>query len=705
MHLNAEPENEQTASKIAHGMTALRESERELERMVRLYDALSQVNQAIVRTTDRDTLFNTICRVLVERGGLSMAWIGWKDSRSQRLLPAAVFGDDSGFLQYSEIRVDERPEGYGPAGVSFRSGQPVVCHDLKANPGAAVWHDAAAVAGFHASTAVPLRLDGEVAGVLSVYAASPGFFQDREVALLVEAAMNVSFGLDTLAREAARSQAEQALREETLFSQTMLDSMPGVVYLYDHSGRFLRWNRNFEAVTGHGAEEIARMHPRDFFLAGDQTRVQQRIAEVFDRGEATVEAEFLTGDGSTRPYFFTGRRVAFRGQTCLVGVGIDISARKHAEAELSRSRSHLVEAQRIAGIGSWSLDLRTGALGWSDQTYRIFGVDRSGFESSYEAFIAFVHPDDRAALQAAQQAALAGDALLDIEHRIVLGNGAEKVVHELAALKCDAAGQAVTLEGTVNDITARVRLQAERERRHRAEAADHLKSAFLATMSHELRTPLNAIIGFSGILLRGLAGPLNAEQVKQLGMVQTSARHLHALVNDVLDLSKIEAGQLVVARVPYDPRRSLDAVLDQMAPQVRSKGLALQVNVAAGLGQALGDARRFEQVLLNLLSNAIKFTDRGEVSLQAHVTPDGSSFQVCIADTGIGIRRDDQVELFEPFHIVDSGLARSHEGTGLGLAISRRLLDLMGGTIDVESEIGRGSRFTVTLPLHTSGRP
>ncbi|MCW5623358.1 MAG: PAS domain S-box protein [Burkholderiales bacterium] len=693
------------ASKIARDMTALRQHEREIERMARLYDALSQVNQAIVWTTDRHTLFGKVCHVLVERGGLRMAWIGWRDSSGQCLLPMAQFGDEQGYLQRIGVRVDEQPEGQGPSGVSFRSGRPDVCNDMHTDPRMAPWRAAAGAAGFHAAASFPLRLGGEVCGVLSVLADRPGFFQDKEMALLVEAAADVSFALDNFAREAARGEADQALREEMLFSQTMLDSMPGVVYFYDLRGRFLRWNRNFEVVTGRSAAEIVTMHPRDFFRSADQPLLEQRIAEVFETGEATVEADFLVADGGTRPYFFTGRRVQFRNQLCLVGVGIDISERKRAEAALSESRAHLVDAQRIAGIGSWTLDLRSGALTWSDQVYEIFGVDRSNVSSSFEAFISFVHPDDRARLRAAQEAALAGEAPLDIEHRIVLADGSEKVVHELAALKYDASGHAVSLEGTVHDITVRVRLQAEREQRHRAETADRLKSAFLATMSHELRTPLNSIIGFTGILLRGLAGPLNPEQNKQLGMVQASARHLLALVNDVLDISKIEAGQLVVARAPFDPRQSLQKVAELVATQAHAKGLTLRVCVSSEIGQAIGDARRFEQVLLNLLSNAIKFTDTGEVSLTAEMKPDGTGFRVVVADTGIGIRRQDQDELFQPFRQVDSGLSRSHEGTGLGLAICRRLVELMGGDISVESEFGRGSRFTVILPLDATGGP
>jgi signal transduction histidine kinase len=245
--------------------------------------------------------------------------------------------------------------------------------------------------------------------------------------------------------------------------------------------------------------------------------------------------------------------------------------------------------------------------------------------------------------------------------------------------------------------------EIEREQRLRAEEADRVKSAFLATMSHELRTPLNSIIGFTGVMLQGLAGPLNDEQRKQLDMVRSSARHLLALVNDVLDISKIEAGQLGVAHLPFDARRSIDKVLTLISPQATAKHLALRVQASEGLGQLVGDERRFEQVLLNLLSNAVKFTDHGEVTLVAERHAD-NMLQVQVCDTGIGIGPDDLQSLFQPFKQVESGLARRHDGTGLGLAICRRLTELMGGQIAASSEWGKGSTFTLTLPIQARAR-
>jgi signal transduction histidine kinase len=244
--------------------------------------------------------------------------------------------------------------------------------------------------------------------------------------------------------------------------------------------------------------------------------------------------------------------------------------------------------------------------------------------------------------------------------------------------------------------------------RERAESADRLKSAFLATMSHELRTPLNSIIGFTGVILQELPGPLNAEQKKQLGMVQSSARHLLALINDVLDISKIEADQLKFYLEPFDLRTSINNVTDSVRPLAGAKGLTLDVKVMPAVGEVISDKRRVEQILLNLLSNAVKFTEKGNITLHADITENytggAGSPAVCltVTDTGTGIKAEDMDKLFKPFSQIDTGLSRTYEGTGLGLAICKKIVEKLGGSINMTSEWGKGSEFTLTLPVNGS---
>ncbi|MBI2418420.1 MAG: hypothetical protein HYV28_11085 [Ignavibacteriales bacterium] len=215
-------------------------------------------------------------------------------------------------------------------------------------------------------------------------------------------------------------------------------------------------------------------------------------------------------------------------------------------------------------------------------------------------------------------------------------------------------------------------------------------------MSHELRTPLNSIIGFTGILLRGLAGPLNPEQLKQLGMAKNSAQHLLALINDVLDITKIEAGEFEIFKNKYDFRKSVEFIAESLNPLAQKKGLAMLFNVDPAITDVYSDKRRIEQILINLINNGIKFTDKGYVKLDCTLI--GNDIEMKVTDSGIGIAPADIEHIFKPFRQIDTGISRLHEGTGLGLSICKALAKKLGGEIMVESNKNIGSKFIVTLP-------
>ena len=245
------------------------------------------------------------------------------------------------------------------------------------------------------------------------------------------------------------------------------------------------------------------------------------------------------------------------------------------------------------------------------------------------------------------------------------------------------------------------RLFREIEQKSRElEAASRHKSEFLANMSHELRTPLNAVLGYAELIQDGIYGEVPAKMQDVLERIQQNGRHLLGLINDVLDLSKIEAGQLTLSPVDYSMRELVLDVVSATEALAAEKKLALEVDVPADLPRGRGDERRLTQVLMNLVSNAIKFTEAGSISIRAKV--EDGSFLVAVSDTGVGIAPEDRERIFEEFQQVDSSSTRKKGGTGLGLAIVRRIVELHGGRIWVESTPGQGSTFAFTLPLRVA---
>jgi len=235
-----------------------------------------------------------------------------------------------------------------------------------------------------------------------------------------------------------------------------------------------------------------------------------------------------------------------------------------------------------------------------------------------------------------------------------------------------------------------------REANERLMELDRMKSQFLATMSHELRTPLNSILGFTSLMREGMAGPLTDEQRRQLGFVHGSGEHLLALINDLLDLSRIESGRMDVAVEPFDFAAVAAEVGVSQKPMIAQKGLRLEFGMPGSLPM-VGDRRKCFQVLLNLANNAVKFTEQGHVRIEA-AARDGW-LHASVSDTGIGIRPEQLKLLFEAFRQLDGSPRRLYEGTGLGLHLCRKLLDLMSGDIRVHSEFGNGSRFNFSVPL------
>ncbi len=540
-----------------------------------------------------------------------------------------------------------------------------------------------------------------------------------------------------------RKRAEEEVRNTAAQWQATFDAVQDIILLLDKDFRILRANRATAEFLGLPLDKIVGGHCFNLIHETSMPPAECPLARM-RQTRRHEEEEVLVKEGgpwlsvSVAPLFDPSGEL-----TQVVHVARDITERKRAEDELRRTWGYLAETQRLTHTGTAVADSTTAPLYWSEELFRIFGFDPKQGLPTRDQPLQRIHPEDLDKFWQAFQRSIKDKVDVNVEYRIVLPDGTVKHMYGLGHPVLNAGGELVEVVCTTGDITEHKRAEDEL-RKHRehledlveqrteqlaeakaqADAANRAKSDFLANMSHELRTPLNAIIGFSELLADQTFGDLNARQDKYVGHVLTAGRHLLSVINDILDLSKVEAGKMELALGPVRIR----ALLGDGLILVREKAMKHRLQLSADAPDDLvvtADERKLKQVLFNLLSNAVKFTPEGGqirvradvvsdllsvVSEQSGVSNDPSAaasirdpqpaIHISVTDTGIGIKSEDQRRLFHEFEQLDGGRDQKHQGTGLGLALCRKFVELHGGRIWVESEgEGKGSTFRFVIPL------
>lgn len=505
---------------------------------------------------------------------------------------------------------------------------------------------------------------------------------------------------DVTAHKLVEDRLQRTLAERDSITATV----PDIMYMFDAAGRLQWWNRALEKVTGWDAERIRCTPAIEFFLPEDRPRVQQAIGRAFLDGSEKLEARILADTGA-RTFHLNGVKLEYQDQMYLVGSGRDLTERLEAQQELERERGLFVAGPtvvfRFRNAPGWPVEYV------SPNVQGVLGHAVADLKTGRPALTDLIHPDDREQVVRSMRDAVR-DNIPHFEQRYRLrhGDGEWRWIYDLTAPERDADGEVTHFHGYLLDITREKRaLDALEEAKDKAEAASQSKSAFVANISHELRTPLNSLLILARLLAENRPGNLIPDQLKSAQIIQESGRRLLDLINELLDLSRIEAGRIDVAPVPVDIGELIRGLERRLAPQARDKGLTLQISLDPKLPRRfLTDPRKLEQILTNLIGNAVKFTQQGGVRLEVldcrggdRPTDQDWDLSFVVQDTGPGIQPEHLAVIFDAFRQVDGSQRRRHGGTGLGLTISLAYARALGGDIDAESRPGSGSRFTLFL--------
>ncbi|EME72002.1 Signal transduction histidine kinase [Paramagnetospirillum caucaseum] len=516
-----------------------------------------------------------------------------------------------------------------------------------------------------------------------------------------------------------RKEAEDAIRDQAMFQQAMVDTIPYPLFYKGADARFLGFNRAYEQTFGVRRGDLIgkRVLDLDYLPEADRIAYQAEDETVIAQA-SSVEKEmpipFADGKLHDTLYYVAGFRKADGSPGGLVGTFVDITERKQAAENLKRVNVLSDIALELTGSGYWQVDYSDPDYYYqSERAAKILGESlkpdgRYHLADEWFNRLVEANPETAKATEERYLGAIEGrydhyDSIYayrrPVDGKVVWVHAAGKLVH-------DEDGKIRYMYGAYQDITRQKEADTLlHQALEKAEAASQAKADFLANMSHEIRTPMNAIIGMSHLALKTELNPRQKDYVRK---IQQSGQHLLGIINDILDFSKIEAGKLAVEHTEVYLDKVLDNVANLITEKTTAKGLELVFDVGSDVPNDLvGDPLRLGQILINYANNAVKFTEAGEIAIRVRLGQDLGGEVVLrfeVRDTGIGLSEEQRGRLFQSFQQADSSTTRKYGGTGLGLAISKKLAELMGGGVGVESEPGQGSTFWFTATLG-KGKP
>jgi len=739
------PDEQALVKQVSDQLSLALENARLFQEAQKRADELALINRVVSTLTSATNLqdaLRAVVREIVDAFPVAGGGVAMMDEDKRNLTLVAEYFKESG--KFSEVGLKIPLEGNPATQAVISTHKPYILEDAANNPSnpPALQKEARRL-GIEFTAIFPIVVNDAVVGTLGVNIKEKGVSLDAEQIALLEAT------LAPISTAISRLRAEESMRESEARYRAVSHSANDAIVTANAMGNIIDWNRGSEKIFGYTEIEavgkpLTMIMPEQYRAGHNRGIERMRGGEELTLLGKTIELEGLRKDGSVFPLDLSISRWEIGKEQFVTGIIRDITERKKTEETLNRRNEYLAISAEIGKLVTSTLDLNSifaRTVNLINERFKfyhagIFIVEETGFNAVVREATGVAGAEMKKNKHTLQinsksivgkvtgdgKSVIVNDVTADPLHKINpllpetraeaaiplrIGNrviGAIDIQSkEVGAFTEDDVAVLQTLADQVavsidNARSFELSQQAVMEMRE----IDRLKSQFLANMSHELRTPLNSIIGFSRVILKGIDGPVSELQQQDLTAIYNSGQHLLSLINDILDLSKIEAGKMELAFDEVNMTDITSSVLSTMSGLVKDKQIQLKSIIEPDLPTVRADTIRVRQVMINLLSNAAKFTDEGDIMVEVRLRPGPTGRnEVCVSviDTGQGITPEDQAKLFQPFTQVDDSPTRKTGGTGLGLSICQHLINMHGGRIWIDSEVGKGSTFSFTLPL------
>lgn len=708
----------------------------------RALKTLSECNQILVRSKDEKELLDEICKVIVEHGGYRMAWIGFAENdENKSVRVAAKAGFEKGYLEKINVTWKDTERGRGPTGTAIRTGKTVHVQDITNNESFRPWRDIAIKHGYASSIALPLEFNGGIGGALSIYSKEPNAFNEDEIKLLEELAMDLAYGIKALCAKIEKEKAVQQLAESEIKQHIIVKSIPDTLITINRNGVIQSVNERGKEMFGYSAEElidqpIELLIPDRFREVHHKHRDKYQLDPKMREMGADLDLYAKRRNGTEFPVDVSLSPFSINQDHFVLCVVRDVTERKRLETR-ERNQSRILELIVKGTPLPAILELIVKSIEQEDPSWlcSILLLDEEGKHLLHGAAPSlpdfynqaihglaigdgvgscgtaayakkqvivediFIHPYWIPFRELAQKANLHScwsEPIISTDGKVL---GTFAIYHREPKSPTQEDFQRINFAAYFASIAIE-RKQTEEElikAKEKAEEMNKLKSYFLSNMSHELRTPLISVLGFAEFLQSELTNP---EHIEMASQIMEGGKRLNQTLNSLLEFSKLEAES---ETAPLMPHNLADEVLKSVEPfktAAKKKGIHLEAKIVDDKLSANINSELFQKALFHLITNAIKFTKAGSITVELSLAYDENKHWavVKVIDTGIGIPEKLYDKLFAGFRQASEGFSRYYEGVGLGLPLTNKIVNLLNGKISVKSKVGKGSEFSIWLP-------